>query len=344
MNNSIVIIGNLGHEARPDGQTIRTKTVLETIEKHYGDEYSVIFISTNRIQIAKIFLYCKAIIGASKIVIMPGQRAIKTIVSLMSLLGVSERVVHVAIGGWLPKCVEEDTALLKQEKKFKAILVQMDSIRQALHKQGLVNAVWFPNYRNSSRGNIPIKNVEKAPQKFVFYSRVIREKGVFTAVEAIKRLTNEGEDILLDIYGPIDDMVRQELEQEIENYANIKYCRVLYGDEILEVLSQYDCMLFPTCYTGEGFPGAVLESMMAGVPVIATDWKYNGEIIKDGENGIICGDQAADNVYKSIKKIRENLILYQRICKGAFFEAEKYTEKKVVSVLIDSLDKIGQSK
>lgn len=318
---------------------MRTKTVLETIRKNYGKEYDVLFFGTNVAQAWKVLLHVGTLVSASKIVIMPAQRSIKMVVKLVDALGLSKRVVHVAIGGWLPEYTEKDADLLAREKKFSAVLVQMESMREKLHGQGLTNAVWFPNYRSSAQ-DVSEKNVVGVPRNFVFYSRVIREKGVFAAVEAIKRLMDEGEDVSLDIYGPIEDAVKQELEQQIGEHENIKYRRVLYGEEILQVLSQYDCMLFPTCYTGEGFPGAVLESMMAGVPVIATDWKYNSEIVKDGKTGIICGAQTESNVYDAIKRIRDDLTLYRGICKGAYSEAGKYSEKTVASILIDSLNKI----
>ena len=99
-------------------------------------------------------------------------------------------------------------------------------------------------------------------------------------------------------------------------------------------------MLFPTCYRGEGFTGAVLESMMAGVPVIATDWKYNSEIVKDGETGLICGSQSAENVYQAIQRVRGDLALYRRICEGAYHEAEKYTEEAVTPILRQVMDEI----
>ena len=205
---------------------------------------------------------------------------------------------------------------------------------------GMDNAIWFPNYRNSSRNSISIKAPNANPYKFVFYSRVVQEKGAFVAIEAIKKLTDEGNDVQLDLFGPIDDAVKEELKRETAGYDNINYRRVLFGEEILETLSHYDCMLFPTCYRGEGFPGAVLESMMAGVPVIATDWKYNSEIVKDGETGLICGSQSAENVYQAIQRVRGDLALYRRICEGAYHEAEKYTEEAVTPILRKVMDEI----
>ena len=58
-------------------------------------------------------------------------------------------------------------------------------------------------------------------------------------------------------------------------------------EKAYSTLSKYDCMLFPTYWKGEGFPGVVIDAFIAGLPVIATDWNMNTEIIKEGENGFI---------------------------------------------------------
>lgn len=54
-----------------------------------------------------------------------------------------------------------------------------------------------------------------------------------------------------------------------------------------EVLKNYDALLFPTYYEGEGFAGTIIDAFAAGLPVIASDWKYNSEIIKQGITGVI---------------------------------------------------------
>lgn len=291
-------------------------------------------------RLINLFLNIQVITHAAKIVIMPGRRAIKPITMFLKTLGVSNRVVHVAIGGWLPDLIIDDPILLRREQGFKAVLVQMDSLRETLEEMGLDNVHWFPNYRNSDRNDIYMKSPETSPRKFVFYSRVIKEKGAFVAVEAIKRLTDEGVEVSLDLYGPIEEKGMNELKTAIGNYSNIKYRKVLFGDEILSTLSQYDCMLFPTVYRGEGFPGAVLESMMAGVPVIATDWKYNKEIVKNGETGILCGEQTVANVCNAIKRIMSDQKLFHRVCQGASCEADKYSKDNVTPILFEVIDSI----
>jgi glycosyltransferase involved in cell wall biosynthesis len=44
---------------------------------------------------------------------------------------------------------------------------------------------------------------------------------------------------------------------------------------------------FLSYWKGEGFTGVIIDAFIAGVPVIATGWNMNTEIIEDGINGFV---------------------------------------------------------
>ena len=52
-------------------------------------------------------------------------------------------------------------------------------------------------------------------------------------------------------------------------------------------LINYDVMLLPTEIYTEGFPGSILDAYIAGIPVIATEWKHSHEFIDDKFTGFI---------------------------------------------------------
>ena len=54
-----------------------------------------------------------------------------------------------------------------------------------------------------------------------------------------------------------------------------------------ETLSKYDVMLFPTYWDGEGFPGIAIDAYISGLPIIASDWSMNKEVVEDGKTGFI---------------------------------------------------------
>src|SRR5690606_22162053 len=114
---------------------------------------------------------------------------------------------------------------------------------------------------------------KKYSKKFVFISRVIKEKGIGTILKAFENLDAS---YSVDIYGPIGkgDYAEEEL-----NKRNCKYKGVVPANRVIEILKKYDVLLLPTFFEGEGYPGIIIESLSIGMPVITTKWKAIDEII-----------------------------------------------------------------
>jgi glycosyltransferase involved in cell wall biosynthesis len=56
--------------------------------------------------------------------------------------------------------------------------------------------------------------------------------------------------------------------------------------DIREILQGMDVFVMTSLY--EGLSNAIMEAMMAGLPVVATDVGGNGELVVDGETGFLC--------------------------------------------------------
>jgi glycosyltransferase involved in cell wall biosynthesis len=52
-------------------------------------------------------------------------------------------------------------------------------------------------------------------------------------------------------------------------------------------LADYDVLVLPTFWKGEGYPGVIIEAFCAGVPVIATSLDGIKEIVSHGKNGLL---------------------------------------------------------
>ena len=104
----------------------------------------------------------------------------------------------------------------------------------------------------------------------------------------------------------------------------------MQNEQAIEVLAHYDCMLFPTHYDGEGFPGVILEAYMAGIPVIASRWKFNDEFVFDGRTGYLHTEKSKDDLLLKIQEFVSTNIEFSQNCK---LEAKKYSEEKVYPIL-----------
>jgi glycosyltransferase involved in cell wall biosynthesis len=112
--------------------------------------------------------------------------------------------------------------------------------------------------------------------RLIFLSRINRQKNL---IGALRILTEVRTVVDFDIYGPIEDPAYWEecktLIGKMPKNISVTYKRALPADEVQSVFAAYDGFLFPTF--GENYGHVVLESLLAGCPVIlSTDTPWRG--------------------------------------------------------------------
>ncbi|MFC7319286.1 glycosyltransferase [Halobacillus campisalis] len=332
----ILIMGNYGKDDRLTGQSTRTRTVTKSIKKYLND-YNVTTVDTSNKKFRTIISAFIGVLTANKVIIMPAQNGLKPVLYMIKLLFACSKTSYVAIGGWLVEHIRDEDRLIKVLKDLSSVNVQMQSMKGELEKLGMNNVNWFPNYRILENENRVTPIGKSGLKNLVFYSRVRKDKGVLIAIEAVNAFNKLNEEkIQLDIYGPIEIGFENEFYTEIKSGSYIKYKGVLKEPNIISTISKYDCMVFPTYYVGEGFPGAVLESFISGVPVIASDWKYNTQIVSN-DTGLICKVNSIESLLEKITELHNHPELLQLKQKKCLEEASKYTEEQVVPTLVNSL-------
>ncbi len=195
------------------------------------------------------------------------------------------KISYIVVGGYFPTAIKKGRLKSKVYKKLNKIIVQGNFLKHQLKEfinDDLIsvfsNFKYYPNIEFPKREKLNLV-------KFVFVGRISAAKGVGEIIEASKKIlvSNPELDFEVDFYGP---------DEESFNYTKIcRYRGYLDFNNNPEYayrrLNSYDCLLFPTTWVGEGFPGVIIDAYIAGLPVIATDWNINTEIIKDNLNGII---------------------------------------------------------
>ncbi|MCP4168948.1 MAG: glycosyltransferase [Chloroflexi bacterium] len=106
--------------------------------------------------------------------------------------------------------------------------------------------------------------------RIVFLSRIARNKNLDYAVNLLRQTTD---DIVFDIYGPIEDETYWQeclaLMQSLPNNVQVSYKGAITADDVPNVLSCYHLLLFPT--RGENFGHVILEALSSGCPVLISD-------------------------------------------------------------------------
>lgn len=338
-NMKILIIGHFySNGIHGAGQHIRTSTVSDSIEYYCPQDQIVRFDLTQGhiLPFAK-FIFCLK--TADVIILFPGKNALGFIKKLIREK-YNSKAILVAIGGWLSDFIKENNYAFFAG--LAGIFVQTPEMVSQLKQIGLNNVTLFPNYRIMREKNISVRYAsDNEMLKMVFCSRVVKEKGVFEIVEASRKLCDAGLDqFVIDFYGPGSKEDIAELENASADLTQVHIKGYIDNSIMIETLSNYDMMLFPTYYAGEGFPGVIIESFIAGVPVIASKWRYNEQYIVENETGLLCDIKSSDSIFQAMVKIYKDRSLVNKMKDNCSEISLRYREEEVMKPLLKSIDNL----
>jgi glycosyltransferase involved in cell wall biosynthesis len=112
----------------------------------------------------------------------------------------------------------------------------------------------------------------KVPGKLnaVFISRVAAKKNLLAAIEIMAAVKG---DVSFHIFGPVRDLnYWEKCQRAIEQCGasvRVEYKGALAHEKVLATLAGYDAFILPTL--GENFGHVILESLLAGCPVVISD-------------------------------------------------------------------------
>lgn len=341
----VCIIGHFGHgENLLNGQTVKTKIVTKEIVKELGKK-EVSCIDTHGGVKALISAFRQALIALKyhkNIIIMPAENGLRIFAPLLVLLNLlfHRKLHYVVIGGWLPEFLKKRKKLTKALMSFDGIYVETNTMRKALEAQGFNNVYVMPNFKDLNilkESELVYHHTE--PYRLCTFSRVMKEKGIEDAVNAVKAVNEHfGRTVYtLDIYGQVDSVQTEwfnELKSTFPSY--IKYGGLVPFDKSVEVLKNYFALLFPTYYEGEGFAGTLLDAMAAGVPIIASDWRYNPEIVNE-KTGYVYPVHDNHAFVTTLISVGNNSDLLLSKKSDCLKEAEKYRAENVIQCLTSKL-------
>ena len=179
---------------------------------------------------------------------------------------------------------------------------------------------------------------EKEPVRFIFISRLLREKGIeeyLTAAQEIKYKYPETE---FHILGNCEENYQERIDK-MQKDGIVVY----HGSkaDVRPFIGQSWCTVHPSFYP-EGMSNVLLESCAAGRPIITTNRPGCGEIVEDGVNGYIVQQQDS---YDVAQKIEQFIALPYQKKREMGLAARKKVEKEfdrniVVKAYLDYINQI----
>ena len=316
----LIFIGPIARNKNPNGgDHFKNRLLLEVLKKL--DIRVSIFDSSNIIGRIKLlfFIIVERFISFDGVLI-----SASSISAYRFLEKLSERTrkktTYFVMGGALPNIIESNNFRPVVYNSLKNVIVQGEIIRTELRDLGISSKVMHNFKHRAYTEKLNFNNHQGL--QLVFVSRITEEKGVFNILEALNELSNK--DIYCTFFGPCEDDLKIEI---------LKNPYSVYGgyldfyskpDKSYSKLAEFDVMVFPTKWHGEGFPGVFLDAFMVGLPVICSDWNMNSEVIQDGYNGIILKDNNAECLAEAINKLNNDRELLKALSKNSKASFDQY--------------------
>lgn len=139
---------------------------------------------------------------------------------------------------------------------------------------------------------------EDSGVRFLFVSRIVKDKGIDELIEAIKKIKQRYDNVEFHFVGGCADEYKDSLEQWIKNGLIIYHGRVS-PDEIIKFYKMMHCLIHPSYH--EGMANVILESAASARPCLASDIYGCKEGIDDGKSGFLFKVKSADAIVDRIE-------------------------------------------
>ena len=180
---------------------------------------------------------------------------------------------------------------------------------------GIAPINFLPRQEAREKLNLP-------ENKFIIGSigNLYKTKGVAYLIEATKKLIDEGIEITTVIIG--EGGGRKSLTELIKRHK-LEDNVILAGriPEAAKLLSAFD--IYVCSSVKEGLSYTIIETMLNGLPIIATRVGGNPELIADGQTGILINSQEAGDLADKIKKLKNNPDRQQEMSTKARIKAQE---------------------
>lgn len=137
--------------------------------------------------------------------------------------------------------------------------------------------------------------------KFVFISRIMKEKGIDQYLDAAKVIKERYNNTEFHVCGFCEDAYEGKLEC-LSKKGVIQYHGLI--EDVREILKGCHCTIHPTYYP-EGMSNVLLESCACARPIITTDRAGCREIVEDGFNGYIINQKDSIDLINKIEHFIE---------------------------------------
>jgi glycosyltransferase involved in cell wall biosynthesis len=130
----------------------------------------------------------------------------------------------------------------------------------------------------------------QSPIRFLYVGHLCADKGTPQLLAAFAALRKKHPEIMLDLMGEcLPPFEQQELERfldQLQLRVHVQLLGVLTGPAKAEAFGRADLFVFPTVAPYESFGLALAEAMAWKLPIVASKWRGNSDVLTPGAGAI----------------------------------------------------------
>lgn len=216
-------------------------------------------------------------------------------------------------------------------KRVDLFLVQTKLLLDTCRLRGFTRIDWYPTSRPAG---LTMGSRTKC-RRFVFIGQVRLSKGVEELIAAAERLPKSA---MVDVYGPFFDSMDASI---FEGRKHIFYKGILDPDKVVETIREYDAFVLPSRHVGEGYPGAILEALSVGMPVISSTMGGIPEIL-DEKCSILVEPGNKDALADAMHSLVADEDLYHELCRGALEVRDRFSAEYWADWLVNQCARLSR--
>ena len=348
------------------GNSLVNKVILDTIPNFFP-YYEIDFINTSyptfkedigKFKLRKFLIYTKQykeiykLLKTDKVYITPGQTFFGILkyapYILLSKFLDKELIIHIH-GDYL---WQEYNRLSGYKKKiFKYLISKFDkgivlskSLRRNLEPFLSEDKIFeLPNFVEDYLFNIDIEKKMKVnfnKLRIIYLSNLMKEKGILDLLKALLILKERNIPFKAKVAGNIDNSFKNIIFRYLNELKDhTEYLGVVSGKEKKNLLEWGNTFVFPSYYSMEGQPIAILEAYATGNIVLTTNQGGIPDIFRENINGFYIRKQNPESIVSKLHILSSNLKKYRSIALNNYNEAfKKYRVEKFIKNFVNILE------
>jgi glycosyltransferase involved in cell wall biosynthesis len=189
-----------------------------------------------------------------------------------------------------PKIVHRILAWLMRRANSAVVMTNYNRIDP--ESAGIAKVDIIPIQLTDESRGVPESIRQSKPIALLYVGHLCPDKGTPALLEAFGKVFQENPGLRLELVGePLVPYDSEKLSSDLKRFGienAVTLSGVLTGAEKWQAFARASLFVFPTVAPYESFGIVLAEAMMASLPIIATDWRGNRDVLGDDHGGVLC--------------------------------------------------------